>query len=50
MATVEGVCLLPRPMTIELSADDVRNGRVLDRALVEVDRVMDLARSKADPA
>lgn len=39
-----------RPEKLEVSPDDVRNGRVLDRALAEVDRAMALARTKADPA
>lgn len=39
-----------RPEKLEVSPDDVRNGLVLDRALAEVDKAMELARSKADPA
>ncbi|MEB3171842.1 MAG: hypothetical protein VKK43_10765 [Synechococcaceae cyanobacterium] len=36
------------PDKLQVSADDVRNGRVLDRALEEVDASLALARSKAD--
>jgi membrane-bound lytic murein transglycosylase B len=38
------------PEKLQVSAEDVREGRVLDRALAEVDEAMDLARSKADEA
>lgn len=37
-----------RPEKLEVSPDDVRNGRVLDRALEEVDGALALARTKAD--
>jgi tellurite resistance protein len=37
-----------QPEKLEVSADDVRNGRVLDRALEEVDAALALARIKAD--
>jgi hypothetical protein len=39
-----------RPEKLEVSTEDVRNGRILDRALAEVDEAMALARSKADEA
>ena len=39
-----------RPEKLQVSADDVRNGTVLDRALEEVDEAMALARSKTDEA
>jgi hypothetical protein len=38
------------PEKLQVSAEDVREGRVLDRALAEVDEAMALARSKADEA
>lgn len=38
------------PEKLQVSADDVRNGKVLDRALQEVDEAMALARSKTDEA
>lgn len=38
------------PEKLQVSAEDVRDGRVLDRALAEVDEAMALARSKADGA
>jgi hypothetical protein len=38
------------PEKLQVNADDVREGRVLDRALAEVDEAMALARSKADAA
>lgn len=37
-----------RPEKLQVSAEDVRNGRVLDRALEEVDASLALARTKAD--
>jgi membrane-bound lytic murein transglycosylase B len=39
-----------RPDKLEVTPDDVRNGKVLDRALEEVDQAMALARSKTDEA
>lgn len=39
-----------RPEKLEVTPDDVRNGKVLDRALAEVDEAMTLARSKTDEA
>jgi hypothetical protein len=38
------------PEKLQVSGEDVRNGRVLDRALTEVDEAMTLARGKADEA
>lgn len=38
------------PEKLQVSAEDVREGSVLDRALAEVDEAMALARSKADEA
>jgi hypothetical protein len=38
------------PEKLEVSAEDLREGHVLDRALAEVDAAMALARSKADEA
>jgi hypothetical protein len=38
------------PETLQVNAEDVREGRVLDRALAEVDDAMALARDKADEA
>jgi len=38
------------PEKLQVSAEDVREGHVLDRALAEVDDAMALARSKADEA
>jgi len=38
------------PEKLQVSAEDVLEGRVLDRALAEVDEAMALARSKADEA
>jgi hypothetical protein len=37
-----------RPEKLQVTPDDVHNGRVLDRALEEVDAAMALAREKAD--
>jgi membrane-bound lytic murein transglycosylase B len=37
-----------KPEKLEVSVDDVRNGKVLDKALAEVDEAMVLARSKGD--
>jgi hypothetical protein len=37
-----------RPEKLQVTPDDVRNGRVLDRALEEVDAALALAREKAD--
>lgn len=39
-----------RPDRLEVTPEDVRNGRVLDKALVEVDEAMALVRSKTDEA
>jgi membrane-bound lytic murein transglycosylase B len=39
-----------RPEKLQVTPDDVRNGRVLDRALEEVDVALALARTKADEA
>jgi hypothetical protein len=39
-----------RPEKLQVTPDDVRNGRVLDRALEEVDEALALARTKADEA
>lgn len=39
-----------RPEKLQVTPDDVRNGRVLDRALEEVDEALALARGKADAA
>ena len=38
------------PEKLQVSGEDVRNGRVLDRALAEVDEAMTLARGKTDEA
>jgi hypothetical protein len=38
------------PEKLQVSPDDVRNGRLLDRALEEVDAALALARDKADEA
>jgi hypothetical protein len=37
-----------RPEKLQLNPEDVRGGRVLDRALEEVDAALELARQKAD--
>ncbi|MFM7361281.1 MAG: hypothetical protein ACKOBY_09765 [Cyanobium sp.] len=39
-----------RPEKLQVTPDDVRNGRVLDRALEEVDEALALARTRADEA
>ncbi|MFM7733224.1 MAG: hypothetical protein ACKO6F_07155 [Cyanobium sp.] len=39
-----------RPEKLQVTPDDVRNGRVLDRALGEVDEALALARTRADEA
>jgi hypothetical protein len=39
-----------RPDKLEVTPDDVRAGKVLDKALVEVDQAMELARAKTDDA
>ncbi|MFO0104017.1 MAG: hypothetical protein ACK516_01905, partial [Cyanobium sp.] len=39
-----------RPEKLQINPEDVRGGRVLDRALEEVDAALELARQKADAA
>ncbi|MEB3322592.1 MAG: hypothetical protein VKI81_07190 [Synechococcaceae cyanobacterium] len=39
-----------RPDRLEVTPDDVRSGKVLDRALEEVDRALAVARARADEA
>jgi hypothetical protein len=39
-----------RPEKLKVTPDDVRNGKVLDRALADVDEALALARTKTDEA